>query len=308
MKVAPALPWSRMKPLPSVALPLLECVLDENASSLAWAVDRKTETGVWWDMVQSFVHRELLGKSVHRYGISASYGLDEAGVREAIALGANYIFWSSGKKFLKTVIKDVVMKDRERFMLATGPMLGYFAGSVRRATERALRASGSDYLDVVQVFWAGRMSALTQSVIDELVKLRQEGKARAIGVSIHDRKRAAQLAAQGPLDFFMIRYNAAHPGAEVDIFPNLPPKKPIIAAYTATSWTKLLRPPKGFAGPAATAGDCYRFCLTNPHVDLVISAPKTAAQMRENMQALAQGPLSDEEMAHMRALGKAVHG
>ena len=259
-------------------------------------------------MAEGFAYREILGKSIHRYGISASYGLDEAGVREAIDLGANYIFWSPVKKFLKTVIKDVVMKDRDRFMLATGPILGYFAGSVRRAAEKALRASGSDYLDVVQVFWAGKMSFLTRSVIDELVKLREEGKARAIGVSIHDRKRAAQLAAQGPLDFFMIRYNAAHPGAESDIFPHLPAKKPIIAAYTATSWTKLLRPPKGFAGPAASAGDCYRFCLTNPNVDLVVSAPKTAAQMRENMQAIARGPLSDAEMSRIRALGKAVHG
>ena len=126
-------------------------------------------------MSEGFAYREILGKSIHRYGISASYGLDEAGVREAIELGANYIFWSPAKKFLKTVVKDVVMKDRDRFMLATGPILGYFAGSVRRAAEKALRASGSDYLDVVQVFWAGKMSFLTRSVIDELVKLREEG-------------------------------------------------------------------------------------------------------------------------------------
>lgn len=259
-------------------------------------------------MTNDFSHRDLLGKSVHRYGISASYGLDEAGVREAIDLGANYLFWNPYNKQVNNVIKDVVAKDRDRYVLATGPMLGYFGGSVRRAAERALRKSGSDYIDVFQVFWAGKMSALTRSVVDELVKLRSEGKVRAIGVSIHDRKRAARLAAEGPLDFFMIRYNAAHPGAEVDIFPHLPQKRPIIAAYTATCWTKLLKVPKGWDGPPATAGDCFRFCLTNPNVDVVVSAPKTAAQMRENMQALERGPLSDEEMAKMRALGKAVHG
>jgi aryl-alcohol dehydrogenase-like predicted oxidoreductase len=186
--------------------------------------------------------------------------------------------------------------------------LGYFPGAVRRATERALRISGSDYLDILQVFWAGRMSVITPSLIDQMVKLRDEGKVRAIGLSIHDRKRAGRLAAQGPLDFFMIRYNAAHPGAEVDIFPHLPAKKPVIAAYTATCWTKLLSPPKGWMGPAASAGDCFRFCLSNPHVDVVISAPKNAAEMRENMQALQRGPLSNDEMARMRALGKAVHG
>jgi aryl-alcohol dehydrogenase-like predicted oxidoreductase len=259
-------------------------------------------------MNDSFLYRDVLGKRVHRYGISASYGLDEAGVREAIDLGANYIFWSPAKPFLKTVVKDVVARDRENFVLATGPILGYFAGSVRRSAEWALRESKSDYVDILQVFWVGTMSALTKSVVGELVKLRDEGKVRKIGVSIHDRKRAARLAVEGPLDFFMIRYNAAHPGAETDIFPHLPEKKPVIAAYTATSWGKLLRPPKGWQGPAASPGDCYRFCLSNPYVDVVVSAPKTAAQMRENIKALEKGPLSDDEMARMRALGKAVHG
>lgn len=259
-------------------------------------------------MADEFMYHQLLGKKVHRYGISTSNDLDEAGVREAIDLGANYLFWNTRKTFLNQIVRDVVKRDRERLVLATGPLLGYFAGSVRRATERALRISGSDYLDILQVFWAGRMSAITPSLVEQMVKLRDEGKVRAIGLSIHDRKRAARLAAEGPLDFFMIRYNAAHPGAETDIFPKLPAKKPIIAAYTATCWTKLLYPPKGWTGPAASAGDCFRFCLSNPKVDVVISAPKSAAEMRDNMQALQRGPLSAEEMARIRALGQAVHG
>lgn len=259
-------------------------------------------------MNDDFCYRDILGKRVHRYAISASYGLDEAGVREAIELGANYLFWSPAKRFLKRIIKDVAARNREGLVLSTGPVVGYFKGSVRRAAEWALRESGSDYLDILQVFWAGKLSALTRSVVGEMVRLREQGKVRAIGVSIHDRQRAARLAAEGPLDFFMIRYNAAHPGAEVDIFPHLPAKKPIIAAYTATSWTKLLKPPKGWQGPAATAGDCFRFCLSNPYVDVVVSAPKTAAEMRENIQALSRGPLSENEMTFMRALGKAVHG
>ena len=57
-----------------------------------------------------------------------------------------------------------------------------------------------------------------------------------------------------------------------------------------------------------TAGDCYRFCLTSPHIDVVLSAPKTAAQVRENLAALEKGPLSDDEMTWMRDLGRAVHG
>jgi aryl-alcohol dehydrogenase-like predicted oxidoreductase len=259
-------------------------------------------------MADEFMYHHVLGKKVHRYGISTSNNLDEAGVREAIDRGANYIFWNTRKPFLNAIVRDMAKRERERIVLATGPLLGYFPGSVRRATERALRLSGSDYLDILQVFWAGKMSAVTRALVEQMVKLRDEGKVRAIGLSTHDRKRAARLAAEGPLDFFMIRYNAAHPGAETDIFPHLPAKKPVIAAYTATCWTTLLHAPKGWTGPAASAGDCFRFCLSNPNVDVVISAPKTAAEMRENMQALERGPLSDDEMARIRALGKAIHG
>jgi aryl-alcohol dehydrogenase-like predicted oxidoreductase len=261
-------------------------------------------------MSDDFLYRTIpvLGKRVHRYGLSASYGLDEAGVREGLERGANYIFWSPVKKFLRTIIKDVVAPNRERYVLATGPILGYFAGSVRRATEKALRASGSDYIDVLQVFWVNRMSLLSRSVLAEMVKLRDEGKVRAIGISTHDRKLVGRLAEEGPLSMFMIRYNAAHPGAEVDIFPHLERRKPMIVAYTATSWRKLLRAPKGWTGKVATPGDCYRFCLTNSHVDVVLSAPKTVAQVRENLAALEKGPLSDDEMTWMRDFGRAVHG
>jgi aryl-alcohol dehydrogenase-like predicted oxidoreductase len=259
-------------------------------------------------MTDDFTHRDVLGKRVHRLGISASYGLDEAGVREALERGANYLFWSPAKGFLKTVIRDVVARDRDRYVLATGPMLGYFGGSVRRAAEWALRESRSDYVDILQLFWGGVMSSLAPRVIDELVTLRDEGKVRAIGTAIHDRKRAARLAAEGPLDFFMLRYNAAHPGAEADVFPHLAARRPVIVAYTATSWGKLLRRRRRFDGPAATAGDCYRFCLTSPHVDVVLTAPKDARQHRDNLEAIERGPLSAEEEARMRALGRAVHG
>ncbi len=255
-----------------------------------------------------FSHREVLGKRVHRMGITTSYGLDVRGVEEAFERGVRYLMWTPARRQLRRLVRDVVAKDRDRYVLATGPILGYFRGSLRRTVEVALRESRSDYLDILQMFWAGVMSSLSTAMLDEMAQLRDEGKVRAIGVAIHDRKRAARLATSGPLDFFMLRYNAAHPGAEVDIFPHLPKSRPLITAYTATSWGKLLKPPRGWDGPAATAGDCYRFCLTSPYVDVVLSAPKTVAQMRENLAALELGPLSDEEQTRLRELGRVVHG
>jgi aryl-alcohol dehydrogenase-like predicted oxidoreductase len=106
----------------------------------------------------------------------------------------------------------------------------------------------------------------------------------------------------------MIRYNAAHPGAEHDIFPHVREQKPSILAYTATSWRRLLKRPRGWDGAVMTAGDCYRFQLSNPHVDLALTGPASRAELEENLRALEKGPLSEDEASWMRAFGRAVHG
>jgi len=110
------------------------------------------------------------------------------------------------------------------------------------------------------------------------------------------------------IDAIMVRYNAAHTGAEHDIFPALSNGKPSILAYTATSWRKLLKRPKGWQGSVMTAGDCYRFQLSSPHVDMALMGPSSRAQMEENLAALEKGPLSPDEEKWMREFGKAVHG
>jgi aryl-alcohol dehydrogenase-like predicted oxidoreductase len=81
-----------------------------------------------------------------------------------------------------------------------------------------------------------------------------------------------------------------------------------VVAYTATAWRRLLRRPRGWADPVATAGDCYRFCLTSPHVDVVLTGPRSAGELRESLAALEKGPLSGAEMAFLRRFGAAVHG
>lgn len=179
---------------------------------------------------------------------------------------------------------------------------------MRRAAEAALRSLGTDYLDVFQLYWLGKMSFFTGAVQEELVKLREEGKVLLLGVSIHDRPRAGKLVEDSILDLLMVRYNAAHPGAEQDIFPRLVRRRPAMIAYTATAWTRLLRAPRGWNGTVPTAGDCYRFCLTSPHIDVALTGPRNVMEMRENLAALGKGPLSPEEMLFIREFGRAVHG
>jgi aryl-alcohol dehydrogenase-like predicted oxidoreductase len=263
------------------------------------------ETGV----VGDFSHSEFpgLGRRVFRLGLSGTYDLDETGCREALER-VQYVFWSPRMKGLTRALRGVLARDRERYVISAGPLLGYTAGAIRRAAVAALRTLGVEYLDVFQLYWLGKMSFFTDAVQDELLKLREEGKVRLLGASTHDRRRAGKLAENSILDLLMIRYNAAHPGAEQDIFPSLARRRPAMIAYTATAWRRLLRAPAGWKGGLPTAGECYRFCLTTPHIDVVLSGPRTVTELRENLAALEKGPLSPEEMRFMREFGRAVHG
>jgi aryl-alcohol dehydrogenase-like predicted oxidoreductase len=258
-----------------------------------------------------FRYREVAalgGRRVFRLGLATNYGVEEAGVRAALDRGVNYLFytWRSGS--MRSPLREALGRRRDQVVVATLPLIGYFGGSVRRSAERALKHLGTDYLDVFQLGWLGVTSAWTDATVKELVHLKETGKVRAIGISIHDRERAGRLAADSPLDVLMIRYNAAHPGAERDIFPHLERRRPMVVAYTATRWRKLLKRPRGWQGPVMSAGDCYRFCLTSPHVDVVLTGPASAAELDENLAALDKGPLSDDETRWMREFGRAVHG
>jgi hypothetical protein len=114
----------------------------------------------------------------------------------------------------------------------------------------------------------------------------------------------------------MIRYNAKHPGAEQDIFPHVEARRPLIIAYTATSWRQLLRPVSGIEmppwpgtaeappPPPLSPAHCYRFCLTSPYVHVVWTAPKTQEQLDENLASLEQGPLPEQEYAWVREYGR----
>jgi aryl-alcohol dehydrogenase-like predicted oxidoreductase len=258
-----------------------------------------------------FVHRKLpvVGKTVLRMGLAPSFGLDAEGIDWALTEGGmQYVFWTPRMKAATEPLRRALQRDRERLVLATGPTTAWWSGGIRGFVDRARSLLGIDQLDVLQLFWMGRMSRWTPAIAAELEALRDEGSVRAIGISIHDRKRAAELARTTSLDLLMVRYNAAHPGAEADIFPSLPEGRHSVVAYTATCWRRLLKRPRGWEGAVPTAADCYRFCLSSPRVDVVLTGPKNVAQLRENLAALEVGPFDAEEIARMRRFGARAEG
>ncbi len=265
----------------------------------------------------SFRILPVIDKQVFRMGIAGNYGLDSSDVEWAADHRANYWVWGSSFKKVTEGIKQVISQNREKHVVA---MLGwgYFGWQVRRNVEKALRKLNTDYLDVFKLGWLGRTSFYSRGTIDTLLKLKQEGKIKAIGTSTHDRQRAGKLALDSELDLLMIRYNAKHPGAEEDIFPHLKKRNPAVVSYTALAWQQLTSPVKGIEMPPwpgnkdettippLTPELCYRFVLSNPHIHIVLTGPKNRDQLKINFRAIDQGELSNEELSWIRQYGQLI--
>lgn len=247
---------------------------------------------------------------MRRLGLSASYWPGKKTIHRAIDAGINYFFAYGFDHQMIAALRDAFKRERERCVLATGAynlLLGH--PNLRRTLEKRLRQFRTDYIDLFLFLGVTKEKHFPQSVREEMIRLREEGKVRAIGISTHDRQLAGRLAATGALDTLMIRYNAAHRGAEQEIFPHLSAHDPGLVSYTATRWTYLLRRPRNWPkdGAVPTAGQCYRFVLSDPHVDVCMTAPSNLKQFEENLAALTAGPLDDDEMKFMREFGDAVH-
>ena len=263
-------------------------------------------------VAENFLHTTLgsEGLKIHRLGLSASHRPGKKTIYRALDEGLNFFFFFRIDRQMIAVLKDVFRQNRKNFAVATGAFnvrLG--RPNLRRVLEKRLRQLGTDYLDIFLFLGVMKPKHLRDDVKEELVKLKEEGKIKAVGISTHDRCLAGELAKERELDVLMIRYNAAHRGAEQDIFPFLHERRPAIVSYTATRWGHLLERPQGWPkdGPVPTAGLCYRYVLSNPSVHVCLTAPSRLEQFDSNLTEIRKGPLSAEEMTFMNDFGSAVH-
>lgn len=263
-------------------------------------------------MQRDFLRAPLakLGTPVCRIGLSATYRPGRETVAKALDEGLNYFFYFGFDNHATSVLRETVHGRRDQFVLATGAYNWIlWHQPLRRTLERRLRQLGTDYIDVFHFLGVTRRKHFTQEVRDELQAVRESGLVRGVSISTHDRVFAAELARDGVLDAMMIRYNAAHRGAETEIFPNLPASNPAVISFTATRWTQLLRRPRGHPkdGRVPTAGMCYRFVVSNPAVNVCLMAPGNLRQFEQNLAEIRQGPLVEDDMQFMRSFGDIIY-
>lgn len=251
------------------------------------------------------------GLKVSRLGLASGYSVPAAAVERAYReFGINYFFWSVPRRTgMEEGLRSLARTDRERIVIGV-QTYGRFGIRTEHSLDGALKRLGTDYADIL--FLGAHGSMPFRKLLDTAQELKHRGKVRHIGMSGHNRPFFGKLlqAESCPIDVFMIRYNAAHPGAEQDIFPHIKKgERPGITIFTATSWRRLLKPERMPQGEAPlSAADCYRFVLSNPNVDVCLFGPSSMEQMIEGVSALQKGPLSDAEMKRARAIGKHVHG
>jgi hypothetical protein len=141
--------------------------------------------------------------------------------------------------------------------------------------------------------------------------------ARALGMTFHDRSAARAAIRDRRVDIAFIRYNPDHPGAATDLLPHLYSSSPRngrsrgkrAARTLLFNFTSTL----GYVPPAAMEAlglpgsvywypeitDHYRFVLSRPEIDGVLMGPKTPSELQGVAEALARGPLTEEEQAYL---------
>jgi aryl-alcohol dehydrogenase-like predicted oxidoreductase len=262
-----------------------------------------------------FQERVPLGRTglmVNRIGLASGYGVPAAAIERAVReYGVNYLYVSPVLNLGSMVeaVRNLVPTHRDDLCIVLArPLLKAFR--LERYVDRWLKKLNLEWVDLL---FQDVRKPFSPKLTDRIQRLRDSGKVRFVGMSSHDRPlfgRIARGELRVPVDFFHIRYNAVHTGAEQDIFPHLPQEnRPGIVIFTATCWRKLLKPKRMPPGEQPlTAAECYRFVLSHPDVDVCITAPSTAERMEENFRALDAGPLDEEEMARARRIGKHIYG
>lgn len=245
-----------------------------------------------------------------RIGLGSSFGVGPEALEFAYEHGINYFYWGSIRRpGFGDGIRRLARNHRDKMVVTVQSYARWPGLLVRQSVEAALWRLGLEYADILLLGWYNQRPL--QSVLDTALDLRERGRVHYLMMSGHNRSFFPEMAKEDLFDVFMLRYNAAHRGAERDVFPLLPGgrKHPGICAYTATRWGTLLDSGRSPAGePVPRASHCYRFCLSSPEVDMVLCGPATMDHVREACTALEKGPLDADELAWMCRVGDHVYG
>ncbi len=229
-----------------------------------------------------------------RIALASSYGLPGREVERAHERGVRFFFWGAlRRRDFGAALRRLARRGRVAIAVQT---YARRAALVRPSVDLARLRLGVDAIDVLGLgFWE---APPPRRVVEAAMALRERGVVGSVVVSSHDRATLSALIDDASFDGIMARYNAAHPGAERQVFPRALARERPVLAYTATRWGTLVGP--------ASATDCYRFALSHPAVTTCLAAPKDARELDDVLAALDAPPLDADSLVRMREIGACV--
>ena len=252
------------------------------------------------------------GNRAQPLGLAVYPGQSAECVRVAHSGGVNFFFfYSLSHSPLVEALLPLVRQRRDDLIVSTGSGSRTPKG-LERTRRTICRRLGVDTLDIFFAEYISPADDLAKvfdpgGVLDVLCAWRREGAIRYVGVSAHNRDLALRLVTDGRIDVLMHRFNMAHRGAADSVLPAAVAHGIPVVAFTATRWQTLLKGHPEWMGPVPSAPDCYRYCLTAPAVQVVLSAPKTSAQARENLTILGEETLGRDTVSTWESYGDLVH-
>jgi len=261
-----------------------------------------------------FGPRHYLRRPVCRLGLATrgNTGLSADDVLHAVDRGVNFLNWCGVPDGLSKAVGELGKRRAE--VMACVQFEARSATDAATELQGILRQLRTDYVDVLTFYYVEHPSEWREIIgpggaLEYCNAARRDGLVRMLGLTSHQRRLAAETARSGLLDLLMIRYNAAHRGAETDIFPTTDAMKLPVVVYTCLRWGALLRgtsdDPSGFVVPRAPAW--YRFALQSPSVAVALMAPDGRAELDEDLTVLdVDAPLPEEEYRQLSEHGLRV--
>jgi len=255
------------------------------------------------------VPKITLGKTglvVTRLGIGGAYCDSVDGYRTALDCGVNYIdtarIYREGDD--EKVIGEAIQGQRERLILAT-KTIQRDADSARNDLETSLRLLKTEYIDIYQIHHLNtqpeREKALSSGgVIEMVLKAKEEGLVRFIGVTGHDWIQMKEAVVTGLFDTVLCWYNCAIREPEDTVLPEALARNMGVIIMNATRNDKLLNDPE-----SPSPEQFYRYVLSSKAVHVTIMGLRSIERFCQVAFALSQrDTLTPEEKNQLESYGR----
>ncbi|HEV8344231.1 MAG TPA: aldo/keto reductase [Candidatus Binatia bacterium] len=261
-------------------------------------------------------------------------------VRQAVDLGVNFLDTAEAYGTEEIVGKAIASFPREKIVLSTKksfPLTGRDpSAEVRKSLEQSLKRLRTDYIDIYHVHGVEpEHYASAYGLVPTLVKLRDEGKIRFLGITeafVDDttHRMLQQALKDGCWDIIMVGFNMLNQSARMTVLPETIKKNIgvliMFAVRRALSQPARLRQlwaelkGKGLVDPALADGDdplrfliedriaasipeaAYRFCRYEPGVHVVLTGTGNTEHLKENLEAVVKSPLPEATVRRLRGI------